>query len=218
MSSASVRDARRIEALHWSMPRTGPPSGRGHTMADNDAASPTARPGGVGATGSAPERRQGVVGRFRGWQERRRRKARTTRHDQPGFDDARLEDVRVVYEPCVDGDPDPGEVVWAWVPYEEDKTQGKDRPVIVIARHGAALAAVQLTTRGAGHDDNVFVGAGEWDPQRRDSWAKLDRIVQIDPSTVRRTDHVLGRDRFDEVVAALRQQHGFRVEPPSSAR
>ena len=32
-----------------------------------------------------------------------------------------------------DGRPDPGEIVWAWVPYEEDHTQGKDRPVLVVA-------------------------------------------------------------------------------------
>ena len=28
------------------------------------------------------------------------------------------------YAPEADGQPDPGEVVWAWVPYEDDPTQG----------------------------------------------------------------------------------------------
>lgn len=32
------------------------------------------------------------------------------------------------YAPVANGRPDPGEVVWAWVPYEEDTSQGKDRP------------------------------------------------------------------------------------------
>ncbi len=27
--------------------------------------------------------------------------------------------VHVEYRPVADGDPDPGEVVWAWVPFEE---------------------------------------------------------------------------------------------------
>jgi mRNA-degrading endonuclease toxin of MazEF toxin-antitoxin module len=151
-----------------------------------------------------------MKGRFQRW--RQRRKARTTRHDRPGLDDTTLTAVRVTYEPCVDGDPDPGEVVWAWVPYAEDKTQGKDRPVVVIGRNGSALAVVQLTSH-AGHEANVFVGSGSWDPQRRDSWAKLDRIVQIDPATVRRTDNVLERDRFDAIVAALRKYHGAVVRP-----
>ena len=39
--------------------------------------------------------------------------------------------MTVHYAPDLDGDADPGEVVWAWVPYEEDPTQVKDRPVLV---------------------------------------------------------------------------------------
>ena len=38
------------------------------------------------------------------------------------------------YAPEIDGEPDPGEVVWAWVPYEDDPSQGKDRPVLVLGR------------------------------------------------------------------------------------
>ena len=38
------------------------------------------------------------------------------------------------YAPRRDGEPDPGEVVWVWVPYEEDPAQGKDRPVVVVGR------------------------------------------------------------------------------------
>ncbi|HOA02746.1 MAG TPA: type II toxin-antitoxin system PemK/MazF family toxin, partial [Dermatophilaceae bacterium] len=34
------------------------------------------------------------------------------------------------WAPRHDGRPDPGEVVWTWVPFEEDHTQGKDRPVL----------------------------------------------------------------------------------------
>lgn len=29
---------------------------------------------------------------------------------------------------------DPGEIVWTWVPFEEDHSHGKDRPVLVIGR------------------------------------------------------------------------------------
>ena len=43
---------------------------------------------------------------------------------------------RIVYEPFDDDHADPGEVVWTWVPYEEDHRQGKDRPVVVIGRDG----------------------------------------------------------------------------------
>ncbi len=130
--------------------------------------------------------------------------------------DTELGRIRISYEPSLDGDPDPGEVVWAWVPYEEDPTQGKDRPVVVIGRHGRRLAAVALTTRGHDHPDNVFLGTGRWDPQQRDSWAKLDRILQLDPDGMRREGAILDRRRFDELANALRRHHG--VSLPSRPR
>lgn len=36
------------------------------------------------------------------------------------------------YAPEPDGQPDAGEIVWAWVPFEEDHTRGKDRPVLLV--------------------------------------------------------------------------------------
>ena len=41
-----------------------------------------------------------------------------------------------------DGLPDPGEVCWAWVPYEEDETRGKDRPVLLLALDGTEWLAL----------------------------------------------------------------------------
>ena len=38
--------------------------------------------------------------------------------------------LRFDYRPRRDGKPDPGEVVWAWVPFEENDGRGKDRPVL----------------------------------------------------------------------------------------
>src|ERR1700752_2148705 len=40
-------------------------------------------------------------------------------------------DSCVAYAPEADGEPDPGEVVWAWVAYEDDPSRGKDRPVLL---------------------------------------------------------------------------------------
>ena len=48
--------------------------------------------------------------------------------------------VTIEYTPRLDNDPDPGEIVWTWVPFEEDPTQGKDRPVMIIGRRGRMLA------------------------------------------------------------------------------
>jgi PemK-like, MazF-like toxin of type II toxin-antitoxin system len=128
--------------------------------------------------------------------------ARTERTARP----ARVGDVTIAYEPCLDGDPDPGEVVWAWVPYEDDPSQGKDRPLVIIGRRGPLLAGVQLTTKHRPGPDQLLVGTGAWDADRRDSWAKLDRIVPLEPDSVRREGAVLDRRRFDELVTALAQR------------
>lgn len=114
------------------------------------------------------------------------------------------------YSPQPDGRPDPGEIVWAWVPYEEDHSQGKDRPVLIIARDGGHLLALMLTSKDHTRQndrDYVDVGTGAWDRQGRPSEAKLDRILRLDEAAVRREGAVLDRGRFDGVAAALRQ-HG----------
>ena len=116
------------------------------------------------------------------------------------------------YAPQRDGLPDPGEVVWAWVPYEDDPSQGKDRPVVVIGRAGPTyLAGVALTSHGGHPSERVEVGTGAWDGQHRVSYAKLDRILTIDPARVRREGAILEEGRFDQLVDALRTYRNVRV-------
>jgi PemK-like, MazF-like toxin of type II toxin-antitoxin system len=115
--------------------------------------------------------------------------------------------VRILYAPEIDGDPDPGEVVWGWVPFEDDPMQGKDRPVVIVGRRGDLLAAVPLTSRPDGRDGRVAVGPGPWDRQARPSYARVDRVVDLDPADVRREGAILPRDRFDAVVAEVVRRH-----------
>jgi hypothetical protein len=107
----------------------------------------------------------------------------------------------VEYSPQLDGDPDPGEIVWTWVPYEDDPRQGKDRPVVVLGRRAGGLVAVALTSKA--HRGAVPVGTGPWDPQRRPSYAKVDRLLALDPAAMRREGAILARGRFDAVVAGV---------------
>lgn len=118
----------------------------------------------------------------------------------------------ITYAPADDGEPDPGEVVWTWVPFEEDHSQGKDRPVLVIGRDGSWLLALQMTSKDHDRDAEdearwgrywVDIGTGDWDRDRRPSEARVDRILRIDPAAVRRIGAVLDRGRFEEVAAAV---------------
>ena len=119
----------------------------------------------------------------------------------------------ISYEPAPDGDPDPGEIVWTWVPYEEDHGRGKDRPVLVIGRDGAWLLALMLTSRD--HDRDAAdeqrhgrqwmdIGTGPWDRRGRPSEVRLDRVIRVDPDGVRREGAVLDSSRFEQVAAGVR--------------
>lgn len=120
--------------------------------------------------------------------------------------------VTLGYAPERDGDPDPGEVVWTWVPYEERDGRGKDRPVIIVAsgRDGSFLA-VQLTSKNhGGHSDYISLGSGPWDSSGRASWASIDRTFQVFPSGIRREAATLDRERYDLVADALRKRYGWK--------
>jgi hypothetical protein len=147
---------------------------------------------------------------------RLRPRRRVSRVGRPGGD-------VISYAPRADGKPDPGEVVWAWVAYEDDPRQGKDRPVLVIGRRGAQLLGLMLTSKD--HDRDAAdearhgrywldVGSGGWDREGRPSEVRLDRLLVLDPGAVRREGAALDRGRFDDVIDAARP-HLARSRRPS---
>ena len=122
----------------------------------------------------------------------------------------------VAYAPDLDGAPDPGEIVWAWVTYDDDPSQGKDRPVLLVGRDGATLLGLQLSSQD--HDLDAAdearygrywmdIGSGAWDSQNRASEVRLDRLLRLEESDVRREGAVLSRDMFDAVVREVRTRH-----------
>ncbi|MFF5205730.1 type II toxin-antitoxin system PemK/MazF family toxin [Streptosporangium sp. NPDC000396] len=117
------------------------------------------------------------------------------------------------YSPDLDGLADPGEIVWAWVPYEEDPGRGKDRPLLVVGRHGRRLLAMMLSSHG---DDDpsewLELGSGLWDRDNRVSRLRLDRIFELGEDDIRREGAILDRDRFARVAAVLRRIHGWAAD------
>ena len=124
----------------------------------------------------------------------------------------------VEYRPHADGRPDPGEIVWAWVAYDEGDGRGKDRPVLVIGRRGRDLLGLMLSSQD--HDRDAAdearhgrrwtdLGSGTWDARGRPSEVRLDRLLVLDPGTVRREGAALDRVRFDRVVAEARAVQGW---------
>nr|WP_274638570.1 type II toxin-antitoxin system PemK/MazF family toxin [Microbacterium bovistercoris] len=121
--------------------------------------------------------------------------------------------VRITYAPATDGDPDAGEIVWTWVPYQERDGRGKDRPVLVIGRHDAdSVYAVKLTSRSHDGDrDFLSIGSGPWDVQGRESWVDIDQVYLVHHDGMRREAAALDGGRFARVAAVLHQRYGWVV-------
>lgn len=121
------------------------------------------------------------------------------------------------HSPADDGDADPGEVCWTWVPYEDDPNQGKDRPVIVLARQGKNVVFAQMTSKDhdrgrPGEPDHLGrvwfdIGTGDWDNKGRDSEVRIDRLLLAHEDSIRREGAVLDKTRFTQLIRAIMSQH-----------
>ena len=117
------------------------------------------------------------------------------------------------YSPSLDGDADPGEIVWTWVPFEEDHSQGKDRPVLLVGRDGEYLLALMMTSKDHNnreHADSNYldIGSGPWDPQGRASEVKLNRVIRVRPDSMRREGAIMPEDTFRLIEHAWTRHNG----------
>lgn len=137
----------------------------------------------------------------------RSRRGRTGGPGRPRGADSR-------YAPRPDGHPDPGEVVWAWVPFEEDSSRGKDRPVLVIGVTGDRMEALPMTSKDHDRDAEqearagrywMDVGRGPWDALGRPSEVRLNRILNLRVEDVRREGAAIDPQVYDHVLEAHRQ-------------
>ena len=102
------------------------------------------------------------------------------------------------------------------MPYEEDHTQGKDRPVLIVGRDAPWLLAAPLSSKD--HDLDaaqeasegrywVEIGRGAWDRSGRESAVRVNRMIRVDPTGVRRIGARLDEQRFNTVADAIRQHN-----------
>ena len=129
------------------------------------------------------------------------------------------DEVPARYAPEPDGDPDPGEVVWAWVSYEDDPSRGKDRPVLVLDTDGDGWTGLMLSSQD--HDRDAAdearygrhwmdIGTGAWDPEHRPSEVRLDRLVILRDDAIRREGAAVDQAVFEQVVVEARRYHAVR--------
>lgn len=126
-------------------------------------------------------------------------------------DPERIRDVNVGYAPSRNDLPNAGEVIWTWVPYEENDGRGKDRPVLVIGRQSDdRVYAVRMTSKAHDGDrDYLSIGSGGWDSRGRESWIDIEQLYSVHDEGMRREAAVLDRTRYDRVAQALIRRYGW---------
>ena len=140
----------------------------------------------------------------------------TSNRPQTSIREASIADAlaHASYTPVMDGDADPGEVIWTWVPYQEDASVGKDRPAVVIGAQGEGVYILQLTskdhTRDAAQEAAagrywLDIGAGDWDSKGRPSEVRLDRALWVKATDVRREGAILPQKTWQLIVDALEE-------------
>ncbi|GAA3946842.1 type II toxin-antitoxin system PemK/MazF family toxin [Microbacterium soli] len=126
-------------------------------------------------------------------------------------DPERVPALSVAYAPVRNDVPNAGEVIWTWVPYEENDGRGKDRPVLVIGRQSAnRVYAVRMTSKAHDGDrDYLSIGSGGWDSRGRESWVDIEQLYSVHDDGMRREAAALDRARYDRVAQALVRRYGW---------
>ena len=167
---------------------------------------------------STPQRRSSSSSSAHSGSHRQYEDPATSNRPKTSIREASIADAlaHASYTPVMDGDADPGEVVWTWVPYQEDASVGKDRPAVVIGAQGEGVYILQLTskdhTRDAAQEAAagrywLDIGAGDWDSKGRPSEIRLDRALWVKATDVRREGAILPKKTWQLIVDALEEHY-----------
>lgn len=117
----------------------------------------------------------------------------------------------VVYSPDMDGQADPGEVVWIPLQLEGETAALRERGVVVVGRQGQHLLGMLISTRTehADQPEWLFIGSGSWNEDPKPSWVRIDRVLLVPESGIRRAGAVMPRKRFELIAAKLRSDYDW---------
>ncbi|MBF4553937.1 type II toxin-antitoxin system PemK/MazF family toxin [Corynebacterium sp. DSM 45110] len=116
----------------------------------------------------------------------------------------------VMYAPDMDGQADPGEVIWNYL-----RTQkGGDlqlRSILIVGRQKHTLLGLLISANPEhAHKHNwMRIGSGPWDREGRESYVCLDKVLEIPESQIQRRGVSMPERRFERIAAALRSDFGW---------
>ena len=114
------------------------------------------------------------------------------------------------YGPDMDGNAEPGEVVWALVP----STPPEERAMLVVGRdHHDVLALLihcgeePVSDPASATEEWLGIGTGDWDASGQPGWLRLDLLLVVPEASIHRRGATLPARRFDRVANRLRDTY-----------
>lgn len=116
----------------------------------------------------------------------------------------------IFYAPDMDGQADPGEVVWADIHTVKGGEIARRSLLIVGRRHHTLLTLLISSNAEHADQDNWFkIGTGPWDSKGRESWIRIDKILELPESLIQRRGVSMPERRFERIASRLRDDYGW---------
>ena len=117
----------------------------------------------------------------------------------------------IFYAPDMDGQAEPGEVVWANLHFVRQVGLER-RAVMVIGRNHHTLLGLLISSDPRHADDgNWFpIGNGPWSDKHDTSWVRMDKTLLIPETFIQRRGVRMPIRRFERLASALRQDYGWK--------
>ncbi|APT89355.1 hypothetical protein CFRA_08945 [Corynebacterium frankenforstense DSM 45800] len=115
------------------------------------------------------------------------------------------------YAPGMDGQAEPGEVVFIWAPSDGADAPLRERAILVVGHNRNTVLGLLISPNPEHADDDRWlgIGTGDFDASGRSCWVRLDRVLEVSELGIRRQGIFLPRGRFDRIAAKLRSRYGW---------
>ena len=118
--------------------------------------------------------------------------------------------MAVIYAPDMDGQADPGEVVWVHIRTQKGG-ELELRSLLIIGRKKHTLLGLLISSNE--HNSHsptwIAIGSGPWDPEGKESYVRLDKVLEIPESEIQRRGVSMPERRYDRIAARLRTDYGW---------
>ena len=111
----------------------------------------------------------------------------------------------------MDGQADPGEVIWVWIQPNLPGHPARERAMVVVGRSQHLLLGLLISPNPehANEDNWIDIGSGGWDVAGRQCWVRLDKILEVPESTIRRQGAIMPKSRFERIAQRLRSDYSW---------